>query len=270
MRVRSIITSIVLPLILGLLSISCTDFIAKVEREEDWAVLDSGNIVLHYRIPEHSQEASPTIEQARYIVRAQNIYYTAIQDSINKYYNDKVLIYLYNHDEAKDKIGTNGGGHALPKFNSYYYTFIDSNRSITDHFSVVDPFIGAHELVHVITHRTLGYPGTKLLSEGYAVWIDGTFARFHIKDIMIHYRDNVPEKILDPDSMLFNANSIDDSIYYPNCGFFTQFIVYTYGIENINSLFNVNEEDFITRFESITGDSWQELCSAYAAHLGNL
>jgi hypothetical protein len=249
---------------------SCTDFIAHVEHENEWSTLDSANIVLYYRPENHSSKASPSMDQARYIVKSQNIYYRAIQDSLHCEYNDKVLIYLFNIDEAYDKIGTNGGGHALPKFNTYYYTFIDSNRSITDPFGIVDPYLGAHELVHVISHRCLGYPGTKLLSEGYAVWLDGTFARLHIKDLIIYYRDNAPEKILTPDQMLFNAKSIISSIYYPNCGIFTKYIVQQFGVEIINSLFNINEEDFILHFEMQTGENWEDLCAAYTLYLNNL
>ena len=249
---------------------SCTDLIVSVTPKEEWALLRSRNINLHYREEGFSKSASPTYEQANYIVEAQKIYYYAICDSIDRFYNEDVLIYLYNYDEAEEKIGTNGGGHALPKLNTYYYTFIDSNRSITDHFGVVDPFIGAHELVHVITHRTLGYPKTKLMSEGYAVWLDGTYARYRIEDIIKHYRDNAPEKILTPDEMLLNANQYISSIYYPNCGLFTEFIVHRYGVETINSIFTASEEEFVEALVTLTGESWQELCSAYAVYIESL
>lgn len=249
---------------------SCTDFIAHVKPENEWSVLDSANIVLYYRPENYSAKASPRLDQARYIVESQNIYYSAIQDSLGCEYNDKVLIYLFNIDEAYDKIGTNGGGHALPKFNSYYYTFIDSNRSITDHFGIVDPYLGAHELVHVISHRCLGYPGTKLLSEGYAVWLDGTYARFPVKDVIVYYRENAPEKILTPNDMIYNADTINSSVYYPNCGIFTKYIVHQFGIEIINSLFNTNEDDFILHFEMQTGQGWEDLCAAYTLYIDNL
>lgn len=250
--------------------ISCTDMIVSVRLDKDWSGYGSGNIYLNYRPLDFSESKSPSYQQVNTIVDAQNIYYQAIQDSINRSFNDPVSIYLYNFDEAKEEIGTNGGGHALPKFNTYYYTFIDSNRSITDHFGVVDPYIGAHELVHVITHRTLGYPKTKLMSEGYAVWLDGTYARYHIKDIIVHYRDDAPEKILTPDEMLFNPNDHTSSIYYPNCGLFTGFIVHRYGIETINSVFTASEENFVEALVALTAESWEELCSAYAAYIQNL
>jgi hypothetical protein len=260
----------VILVILAFLGTSCTDIIVSVSPKEEWVLKKSRNINLHYRDQAYSSSPSPDLEQVDHIIEAQKIYYYAISDSIDRFYNEDVLIYLYNDDEAEEKIGTNGGGHALPKFNTYYYTFIDSNRSITDHFGIVDPYIGAHELVHVITHRTLGYPKTKLMSEGYAVWLDGTYARYHIKDIIRHYRNDDPEKILTPHELLFNANDYTASVYYPNCGLFTGFMVHRYGIETINSIFTSSEEEFIADLLCLTDESWQELCTAYTVYINNL
>ena len=255
---------------ISIVTLSCSDLIVSFDQDDNWIVKDSADVILHYRPENYSNSASPTSSQAGYILKAQNIYYQAIQDSIGRDYQDKVLIYLYNFDEALEKIGTNGGGHALPKFNSYYYTFIDSNRSITDHFGVVDPYVGAHELVHVITHRTLGYPRTKLMSEGYAVWLDGTFARLFIEDIISYYRDEQPDKILTPDNMLSNPNDYQSSVYYPNAGMFIKFLVRKYGIETVNSIFTVPADEFAVQLELCSGDSWVNVCESYSLYLDDL
>jgi hypothetical protein len=249
---------------------SCTDLIATIQPEDEWRVIGSGKIMLYYRGEDFSREASPTAEQANYIVDAQNIYYQAIQDSIGKEYHDNVMVYLFNRDEALDKIGTDGGGHAIPKLSTYYFAFIDSNRSITDHFGVVDPYIGAHELVHVITHRTLGYPKTKLLSEGYAVWLDGTFARFSIEEVIRYYRDEDPEKILTPDVMIYHDKDYVSSVFYPNAGIFVKFLVKRFGINAINAIFTVSEEYFISELESISGESWETITTAYTSFINDL
>lgn len=266
MKIKYSIISLALCVIL----ISCTDLIVSVRPDDDWKGIENGSIELYYRPIDYSETKSPTWEQADHIINAQNIYYHAIQDSINRSFEDDVRIYLYNYDEAKEKIGTNGGGHALPKFNTYYYTFIDSNRSITDHFGVVDPYIGAHELVHVITHRTLGYPKTKLMSEGYAVWLDGTFARYHIKDIIRNFRDEHPERILSPNDMILNADAYLSSVFYPNAGIFAKFLVKRYGIDMINTIFTVSEDNLISELENLRGESWNELCTAYEFYIENL
>lgn len=262
--------NIIMTFIVLVIFSSCSEMIVRRDNDENWLIAGGESIALHYRPPGFSDSASPSLEQAEEIANNQLVYYHAIQDSIGAGFSDKVMIYLYNYDEAKAKIGTNGGGHALPKYNCYYYTFIDSNKSITDQFGIEDPYIGAHELVHVISHRTLGYPGTKLLSEGYAVWLDGTYARYHIDEIMIHYRDDAPEKILTPDQLLDEAYDHPAAIYYPNCGIFTRYLVDTYEVGFINTLFTVNEENFIPRFEELCGDSWDSLSVAYSLYLDNL
>ncbi len=248
---------------------SCTNFIAEIDHQNDWEVLVSGNVILHYRPWDYSQSPSPTAEEAMFILNNQNFYYQAIQDSINRQFNDRVLIYLYNMDEAKELIGTSGGGHAIPKFNTFYYTFLVGMKDFTDMYGVENPFLGAHELAHVITHRTLGYPATKLMSEGYAVWLDGSYGRYAIEDIIRYYRDKEPQKVLTPDQLL-NEIISDESIYYPNCGLFTKFLVHTYGLENINKLFVSPRENYKKDFTNMTGIDWGVMESVYLDYVEHL
>ncbi len=245
---------------------SCTDFIAEVEHQNEWEVLESESIVLHYRPWGFSQSPSPTSEEALFMLNNQNFYYQAIQDSINRRFNDKILIYLYNMDEAEELIGTVGGGHAIPKFNTFYYTFLVGMQDFTDKYGIQNPFLGAHEMAHVITHRTLGYPGTKLMSEGYAVWLDGSYGRYAIEDIMRHYCSNEPQKVLTPDQLL-NESTSDESIFYPNCGLFIKFLTHNYGLENINKLFQSTQENFKDEFTLLTGANWEAMANEYENYL---
>ena len=255
-------------LIILLLS-SCANFIVDIDLQDEWIVAESGKIVLHYRPQNFSSVQSPALEQAQTILHNQNYYYQVIQDSIKRRFNDKVLVYLFNKDEAKRLIGTNTGGHAIPRFNTYYYTFLTDMPGYTDQYGIENPFLGAHELVHVITHRSIGYPGTKLMSEGYAVWLDGTYARYSISDIICTYRDNAPNKILTPDQLLSEATD-DESVFYPNSGVLVRFLVQTYGIEKINSLFTLPEEKFKKEFTRQTGSSWETMCAEYEEYIKNI
>ncbi len=248
---------------------SCTDFIAEKDLQPEWEVIESNRIVLHYRSPGFSNEASPTIDEAYFILHNQELYYRAVCDSINRDYSDRVLIYLFNSDEADERTGTASGGHSIPKLNAFYFSFFHHPREYTDKYGVEKPFLGAHELVHVITHQTLGYPGTRLMSEGYANWLDGSYARYDIPDIIISYRNNNPEKIMNPDELL-NDTDRDESVYYPNAGLFTGFLVNTYGIENINRLFNCGRGDLISDFENICYDSWVDMTEKYSAYIEDL
>ncbi|MCF8233186.1 MAG: hypothetical protein K9G67_04475 [Bacteroidales bacterium] len=256
-------------LLLMVMMTSCTDFIADFGNDDQWVLETSGHIVLHYRQAGFSSAPSPSADEVQEIINNQDFYYRAIQDSLQLDFSDNVLIYLYNKDEAEEAIGTAGGGHSIPAFLSYYYTFIYDIPAYTDQYGIADPYLGAHEMVHVISHHRLGVPGTKVMSEGYAVWLDGGYARHDINDIVIHYRDNEPEKLLNPDQLIYET--IDsESVYYPNAGVFLRFLVHSYGIETCNALFTTGMDDFIPHFESLSGVPWEEMSNLYAVYLEGL
>ena len=247
----------------------CTEFFVKPDRQDQWKIRESDLIVLHYREPGFSDHPSPTPGEAAFILDNQMLYYRAIQDSIHRDFSEKVLIYLHNQDEAVTHIGTGGGGHSIPKFNAFYFSFFHAGREYTDQYGVENPFLGAHELVHVISHQTLGYPGTKLMSEGYANWLDGSYAKYDIRAIFLSYRDNEPEKIMTPDELLFQTERPDE-VYYPNAGVFTAFLVRHYRIEKVNRLFTSGKEVFISDFGRIFDESWEEMNEKYALYTERL
>ncbi|MFW5916079.1 MAG: hypothetical protein ACOCTM_01260, partial [Bacteroidota bacterium] len=256
--------------LLGLFVLSsCTDFFADVNIQKEWKEMESEKIVVHYRPEGFSTAPSPDEEVINTILENQNFYYQVIQDSIQRSFSEKVMIYIYNKDEGKSLIGTNGGGHAISKLNSFYYTYLHDKGALTDQYNIKSPPLGAHELVHVITHRTLGYPPTKMMSEGYAVWLDGDYGGYAVNEIIRKYRNDEPEKIMTPDDLL--KETIDkESIYYPNAGVFVRYLVLTYGIENINELFTVQESGFKKAFKNMAGTSWDEMSSEYARYINNL
>ena len=49
-----------------------------------------------------------------------------INDNLKTNYNAKFEIYLYNYDEAIEKIGTNGGGSCDPKLKRIFFTYYKS------------------------------------------------------------------------------------------------------------------------------------------------
>jgi hypothetical protein len=248
---------------------SCTDFIADVDHQKEWKTLESAHVLLHYRPKGFSSSPSPAGQEAARIVENQNVYYRAIQDSIRRTFHDKVLIYLYNQDEADQMIGTDGGGHAIPKFNCFYYTYLANRKKVVDQYQVENPVIGAHEMAHVITHRLLGYPGTKMMSEGYAVWLDGIYGGYRIQTIIRSYRDQQPGKILTPDQLLAESTG-KESVYYPNAGIFIRFLVHTYGVGNMNMLFSRSAENLKDEFHYLTNTTWEDMSARYARYIDEL
>lgn len=255
---------------IGILTLTaCTEFISKPDMDGEWELSEMGPVKLYFKASGASSAPSPVYDQVQFMLENQVIYYHAIQDSINRSFNEPVLIYLYNKDQAEEIIGTSGGGLSQPRFLTIYYTFIFDIRPYTDQYGIENPYLGAHELVHIITHNVLGHPGTKMMSEGYAVWLSGGYGRSHIDDILGYYKYEEPEKMMNPDQLLFEAID-NESIYYPNAGVFIRHLVKNFGIETINSLFSIEKDEFIKEFEKLTGKLWEEMEAEYELYLENI
>jgi hypothetical protein len=254
---------------LGVGFASCTDFIANRDLDSEWQVERAGSVVLHYRAPGYSGSASPDSGVVQTILDNQNRYAQEISDTLNLPFSDAVLIYLYNQDEAEAAIGTQGGGHAIPEFLSFYYTYFD--RSHLDLWGQ-PAYIGRHELVHVITHHLLGEPGTKLMSEGYAVALDGGYGIWKtedglvakpIREWMMSYYDQ--DRILSIDDLL-TRDSLPENVYYPNAGYFIRYCFRRFGTQIMNRLFTTPEDSFRTQLEQETGVSVKSLEAGYHSY----
>ena len=262
---RNLTTIFMLALFLS----SCTDFIAEVDADKDWQLKENGLVKLYYKKQGVSEAPSPAAHQVQKILDNQKYYYLAIQDSIQKNFSEPVLIYLYNKDQAEEAIGTSGGGLSQSRYMTIYYTFIHDIDAYTDHFGIENPFVGAHEMVHIITHNLLGNPGTRMMSEGYAVWLDGSYGRKDINYYIRKFKAEYPEYVMTP-TQLLNEYFEDEMIYYPNAGVLIRYWVRQYGVEKINRLFSISRENFKEEFEQITQTSWDEMESGYITYLNNL
>lgn len=256
-------------LLLALLFSGCTEFIADMDADKAWKLAENDPIKLYYKKQEVSEAPSPTIHQVNGILNNQKYYYQAIQDSIQQTFSEPVLIYLYNKDQAKQAIGTAGGGLSQSRYMTIYYTFIHDIEPYTDQYSIKNPFVGAHEMVHIITHNLLGNPGTKMMSEGYAVWLDGSYGRKDINYYIKEFKAEYPEYVMTP-TQLLNESFEDEMIYYPNAGILIRYWVRQFGVEKINKLFPVSRENFKEKFKKITGTSWDEMEIHYSNYLDNL
>mgnify|MGYP006293756631 CR=1 FL=1 len=253
-------------ILLPLLVAGCTEFLVEQDDDDIWEIRQEGHVKLYYKQPGASDAPSPTKAQAAQILDNQQLYYQAIQDSIKRKFNDSVLVYLYNKDQAAEILGTANGGLSQPRFLTVYYSFIHDIAPYTDAYGIKNPYLGAHEMVHIITHHLLGHPGTKMMSEGYAVWLDGSYGRRDIEDIISHYSKQEPNKLLSP-TQLLNESTETEAVYYPNAGLFTRYLVHRFGVETINKLFNTSQTAWPEQFEHLTGTAWQELEKAYQEHV---
>jgi hypothetical protein len=263
------ITAIIAITALVIIFSSCTELIVNLDADKKWQLKTNGPIKLYHKKPGVSESPSPTENQLRSILKNQKHYYHAIQDSIKTSFNEPVLIYLYNKDQAEESIGTSGGGLSQPGYMTIYYTFIHDISPYTDQYGIENPYVGAHEMVHIITHNALGHPGTKMMSEGYAVWLDGSYGRKDINQYIRKFKAKYPEYIMTP-TQLLNETFDDEMIYYPNAGVFIRFLVRKYGVEKTNRLFSISKDDFCKAFETTTATSWRDMETSYKNYLNKL
>ena len=256
-------------LLFVLLFSGCTEFIAELDADKNWKLTENDIIKLYTKKQGVSESPSPDAYQVQSILDNQKYYYRAIQDSINKPFSERVLIYLYNKNQAKEAIGTTGGGLSQSRYMTIYYTFIHDIEPYTDQYGIENPFVGAHEMTHIITHNLLGNPGTKLMSEGYAVWLDGSYGRKNINYYIRKFKTEYPEYVMTP-TQLLNESFEDEMIYYPNAGVLIRYWVRQFSVVKINRLFSVSRENFEEKFEKITETSWDEMESHYSNYLNSL
>lgn len=223
--------------------------------ENNWNFKQSGNIIVFYN-PLWDSPSFSKKEIIDTILINQNYYYNCIQDSIHRKFRNTIAVYLYSSEDGKKKIGISNGGYASPDRFTYYYSvsFIKSDLLKLGR----KDYIGAHELTHVITFNCLGVPGSKLFSEGYAVWLNNVYSEKYLFDWLKYLGFN---RILTLQQLI--DGTAEDKIYYPNCGTFIKFLVSKYGIEKANSFFTINNKDLTEAFKKTLGIDANQLQAEY-------
>ena len=252
---------------------SCSEIFPRVEKDDEWVVHEYANIMLYSRPEQHSQTVSPQEHEIFTILENQHFYYETIQDSLGVNFQEKVMIYLYNLDEAIKAIGTHEGGHSVADRSSVYFAF--RRPAYYDNFGR-KAFIGPLYMTEVITQQYFGKPFTKMMSVGYAVAFTGTLGRDETfdGDVIGHrilflmeelYRNG---QLMTPHELL-NDTDRSREVYYPNAGFFILYLWRHFGITNTNRLFNLSKEDFEKGFLQVTGNSLNAVTDHYLLYCQN-
>ncbi len=269
-RIFSGWTSGITCLLLVFFMASCSEFFPRVEKDDEWVVHEYANIILYSRPENHSQTASPDDDAIFTILENQHFYYETIKDSLGLNFQEKVMIYLYNLDEAINSIGTYEGGHAVADRSSIYYTF--KRPSFRDNFDRI-AYIGPFEMVQVITQQAFGKPFTQMMNVGYAMAFTGTMGRDEGFDGEIYghrilflmeelYRN---DQLMTPHELLHNTGRARH-VYYPNAGFFVLYLWKHFGITNINRLFSLSREEFEKGLLQVTGNNLDDLTDHYLSY----
>lgn len=246
----------------------------KADTKGPWVVTKGERVVLYTRPTGYSTVDSPDAVTIQSIILEQEQAIDFVNKALNTNFHSKVKIYLYNKDEAREKIGTDGGGFAsLNKFKKHiYFTFHPQPYFNT----VMDKFdnVGVHEMVHIITISKLGRIRTGFFGEGYANAIDGNYG--------VEYTDGIPTRkrndaalikireaggLLSPSDLLYN-DFIPESAYYPQIGCLIKWMFEEYGVNNINKLFGLKRDRIEQEFKRITGVDFRDMEAKYMTYVG--
>lgn len=244
----------------------CGDYDTYLKKGH-WIQNTKNNITLFSRPQKHRHNSSPDSTVISNILIEQVNCLKEINDKLKTDYHSPIRIYLYNFDEALRKIGTNGGGWSNGGKSKIYYTF--NGQSCFDSERKVYEYIGVHELVHIVATNCVGVAKTRLMSEGYAVSIDGGFGveetnSIRKRKLIISWMKEYAKtgQIKKPLELLTDS-IMTEKQFYPQAGFFVDWLFKTYGVEKINKLYTVSKKEFVNKIEEITGDKFDTIESKY-------
>lgn len=247
----------------------------KADTSGPWIITKGKRIVLYSRPLGYSKAESPDSIAIQTIIQEQEHVIDYINKRLNTNFDSQVKIFLFNQDEAKEKIGTNGGGFAsLNKFKRYIYFTFHSKPYLNTVLNKYD-YLGVHEMVHIITINQLGNLRTRFFGEGYSNAIDGNYGGENVNGILTRRRNDSTfitikknGKLLKPSDLLYN-DSVPESLYYPQIGCLINWMFEKYGVAKINLLFGLKRDKIETEFLKVTGVSFAEMEKEYMEYLKN-
>ncbi|MFH2140783.1 MAG: hypothetical protein ABIJ97_00065, partial [Bacteroidota bacterium] len=231
-----------------IVALTNTSFIKK-----KWIITKQDNIILYTRPAGFTETKSPDNERIKNLLNEARLCIDEINKTLKTDFNDKIKIFIYNKDEAKEKIGTDAGGGAI--IEKKKIVFVNSEHPNYDSGRHRNAYIGVHEYVHIVSYHGIGFSYIKLLFEGYANAIDGHYGCKMVDDkkVATPIEDYITlEKIKKP-SELLDGDDMFEGDFYPQSGFFIKWLFNEYSVDVVNKLFILKREGFENEFEKITG-----------------
>jgi hypothetical protein len=235
-----------------------------------WTISKKENIVLYTRPAHFTTATSPDSSTIAAILDEQIECIKQINNKLGTKFNSKVTIFLYNLDEARDKIGTNSGGYSFPGERTIYYTFARTKNPLNGK----NIYLGMHEMVHLVTTAEIGNAKTRFMGEGYAVAFTGNYSGYkdsigeiYKKSIEMWMKEYITKgEILKPIELI-NDSKLPERVFYPQAGFFIDWLIDNYGIEKANKLYVLRKGRIKKDFEHITGEKFEDMEKRYVSYL---
>ena len=239
----------------------------KADLKGPWITTKGKRIILHTRPLNYTKTKSPDSLIIQRIIQEQEQTIDFVNERIKTDFNSKVEIFLYNFDEATEKIGTNGGGFASMNGRQIFFTYY--GNPIFNTVRNTYEYVGVHEMVHLITLNEIGNIRTRFFGEGYANALDGNYGSKLSENKLIRLRNDstlvkikAEGKLLKPSELLYK-DSIPEREYYPQIGCLINWLFNTYGVENINKLYSQKREKIEDKFYKVTGVKFVDMERKY-------
>ena len=247
----------------------------KADTSGPWIITKGKRIVLYSRPPGYSKAESPDSIAIQTIIQEQEQAIDYINKRLNTNFDSKVKIFLFNRDEAKEKIGTDGGGFAsLSKFKQHIYFTFHPKPFLNTVLNKYD-YLGVHEMVHIITLSQIGNIRTRFFGEGYSNAIDGNYGIENVDGFLTRRRNDMTlikiranGRVLKPRELLYN-DTIPEYEYYPQIGCLINWMFDKYGVDKINVLYDLKQDKIKTEFFNVTGVAFTDMENEYMEYMKN-
>jgi hypothetical protein len=245
----------------------------KPDLREPWIRTSGKQVTVYSRPLKYSATESPDSTTIRKIIQEQEDIILLINKKLGTDFKEKVNLYLFNIDEAKEKIGTNGGGSCDSQKQNIYFTFYD--KPIFNTIRNCDEYVGVHEMVHMVANNELGGLRSAFFAEGYSNAIDGNYGSVKEEDHLVRRRIEATVKNLRKNGIfhtpteLLNNHQIPAREFYPEIGYLMNWLFETYGTDKINRLYATGGEKTIRKFPQVTGDSFSDMEKKYIGSQNN-
>ena len=259
------------------LSISLTALILfssfKPDLKGPWIQKAGNQVTVYFRPSGYSATESPDSETIRKIIQEQEEIIGLINLKLGTHFRKKVNLYLYNYDEAKEKIGTNGGGSCDSGKKNIYFTYY--KQPIYNSIRNCYEYVGMHEMVHMVANNELGELRSAFFAEGYSNAIDGNYGSQKVDDHLVRRKIETTAAALrhngifhTPSELLTN-HKIPAREFYPEIGYLMNWLFDTYGIGKMNQLYSSGSKRIQKQFYKVTGDTFMEMEKKYMASQKN-
>jgi len=246
----------------------------KVDKSGPWVITKGQRVSLYTRPIHYSKSASPDSLTIQCILNEQEQVIDYINNRLNTDFQSNVRIYLYNLDEANEKIGSGGRAKSNRFKRHIYFTYYKNPTFNTINYQY--EYLGVHEMVHIIADNQFGRRTTRFFGEGYANALSGNYGSKKQGDKMVFIRnDSTLVDLIALDKFMKPSDLIDNDFlsardYYPQIGCLVNWMLETYGTDKINQLYNLKRTDIKEKFEIVTGVSFEDMEEAYIAYCNTI